>query len=177
MSRDLLEASGWPKPLQMFLGIAVENWLRYALVACIAWLLAYVLFKKRWWRRKIIQKAPSGADVRREMKWSILTAFIYGLVGVVTILAGKTWGWQMYRKIGSHGWPWFITSIGIAIGPTEGMDADGLVKQADVAMYRAKSQGRNRYCVFGQNVFDAADEASAPDSTGRVAQELPAPGA
>lgn len=118
MSRDLLEASGWPKPLQMFLGIAVENWLRYALVAGIAWLLAYVLFKKRWWRRKIIQKPPTGDDARREMKWSILTALIYGLVGVVTILVGKTWGWQMYRKIGSHGWPWFVTSIAIVVHDT-----------------------------------------------------------
>jgi len=32
----------------MFIGIAVENWLRYALVAGIAWLLAYGIFKKRW---------------------------------------------------------------------------------------------------------------------------------
>jgi lathosterol oxidase len=106
---------GLPAPLKMFLGIAVENWLRYALVAGIAWLLGYVIFKKRWWQRKIIQKAPTGADVRREMKWSVLTAFIYGLVGVATILAGKVWGWQMYRKIESHGWGWFVASIGIAI--------------------------------------------------------------
>jgi Delta7-sterol 5-desaturase len=106
---------GLPAPLKMFLGIAVENWLRYALVAGIAWFLAYVLFKKRWWQRKIIQKAPAAADVRREMRWSVLTAFVYGLVGVATILADKTWGWQMYRKIESHGWGWFIASIGIAI--------------------------------------------------------------
>lgn len=115
MLRDFLQASGWPKSLQMFLGIAAENWLRYALVASIAWLLAYVIFKKRWWHRKIIQKAPTGADVRREMKWSVLTAVIYGLVGVVTILVGQTWGWQMYRRIDSHGWAWFFASIGIAI--------------------------------------------------------------
>lgn len=115
MLRDLLQASGWPKSLQMFLGIAGENWLRYALVASISWLLAYVIFKKRWWHRKIIQKAPTGADVRREMKWSVLTAVIYGLVGVVTILVGQTWGWQMYRRIDSHGWAWFFASIGIAI--------------------------------------------------------------
>lgn len=53
--------------------------------------------------------------MRRELKWSLLTALVYGLVGVATILAGKTWGWQMYRKIGSHGWGWFVASIAVAI--------------------------------------------------------------
>ena len=104
-----------PSAAKILFGIAVENWMRYALVAGIAWLLAYVIFKKRWWRRKIIQKAPTGADVRRELKWSLLTAVIYGLVGMATILIGKTWGWQVYRKIDSHGWGWFVASIAITI--------------------------------------------------------------
>jgi len=115
MLRDLFIPQSWPKTVQMFFGIAVENWLRYALVAAVAWVLAYVIFKKRWWRRKIIQREPAAADVRREMKWSVLTAFVYGFVGVATILIGKTYGWQMYRKIDSHGWTWFVLSIGIAI--------------------------------------------------------------
>ena len=115
MIPDLLIPQGWSKSAQMLFGIAVENWLRYALVAGGAWLLAYVIFKKGWWRRKIIQRDPAASDVRREMKWSVLTAFVYGLVGVATILIGKTYGWQMYRKIDSHGWTWLVISIGIAI--------------------------------------------------------------
>ena len=115
MIPDLLIPQGWSKSAQMLFGISVENWLRYALVAAVAWVLAYVIFKKRWWRRKIIQRDPAAADVRREMKWSVLTAFVYGFVGVATILIGKTYGWQMYRKIDSHGWAWFVASIGIAI--------------------------------------------------------------
>lgn len=115
MLRDLFIPQSWPKTVQMFFGIAVENWLRYALVAAVAWVLAYVIFKKRWWRRKIIQRDPAAVDVRREMTWSVLTAFVYGFVGVATILIGKTYGWQMYRKIDSHGWAWFVASIGIAI--------------------------------------------------------------
>ena len=115
MFRNLLIPASWPKPVQMLFGIALENWLRYALVAGVAWLLAYVIFKKRWWRRKIIQRPPASADVRRELKWSLLTALIYGLVGAATILIGKAWGWQVYRKIETHGWGWFVASIGIAI--------------------------------------------------------------
>ncbi len=39
-------------------------------------------------------------------------------------------------------------SIGIAIAPMDGCDENSLKKAADVAMYRAKSQGKNGYAFF-----------------------------
>jgi diguanylate cyclase (GGDEF)-like protein len=39
-------------------------------------------------------------------------------------------------------------SIGIALAPHDGKDADALIKNADLALYKAKSAGRNRYCFF-----------------------------
>ncbi len=115
MIRAFLIPSNWPQTTQMFFGIALENWLRYALVAGVAWLLAYVLLKRRWWRRKIIQSEPPHGHVRREIFWSLITAFIYASVGTATILIGKPAGWRIYGQIGKHGWWWFFASIGIAI--------------------------------------------------------------
>ncbi len=40
------------------------------------------------------------------------------------------------------------TSIGTAVYPEDGQDMDTLVKHADIAMYRAKEQGRNRMVMY-----------------------------
>lgn len=40
------------------------------------------------------------------------------------------------------------TSIGIALYPVDNTDLDGLIKQADSAMYRSKEAGRNAYRFF-----------------------------
>jgi diguanylate cyclase (GGDEF)-like protein len=40
------------------------------------------------------------------------------------------------------------TSIGIAIAPEDGFDPDLLLKSADIALFQAKSDGRNRYRYF-----------------------------
>jgi len=47
----------------------------------------------------------------------------------------------------------FVTaSIGIALYPLDGSDAENLLKNADVAMYHAKNQGRNNYQFYTKSM-------------------------
>jgi diguanylate cyclase (GGDEF)-like protein/PAS domain S-box-containing protein len=49
------------------------------------------------------------------------------------------------------------TSVGVAIYPHDGEDIVTLLKNADIAMYRAKEHGRNRYMLYSQSIKDEVD--------------------
>lgn len=52
-------------------------------------------------------------------------------------------------------------SIGIAVFPADGEDADTLLKHGDTAMYQAKEAGRNNYQFFAQQMNQLATEKQA----------------
>eukprot|EP00003_Mantamonas_plastica_P029041 TRINITY_DN6819_c0_g1_i1.p1 TRINITY_DN6819_c0_g1~~TRINITY_DN6819_c0_g1_i1.p1 ORF type:complete len:697 (+),score=83.67 TRINITY_DN6819_c0_g1_i1:6772-8862(+) len=45
-------------------------------------------------------------------------------------------------------------SMGVAVYPQSGLDADTLLRNADVALYRAKEQGRNSYQFYTEGMQD-----------------------
>jgi diguanylate cyclase (GGDEF)-like protein/PAS domain S-box-containing protein len=52
-------------------------------------------------------------------------------------------------------------SIGITLFNGKGSNIEALLKQADLAMYRAKAAGRNHACFFDPTMQDAADRRAA----------------
>ena len=60
------------------------------------------------------------------------------------------------------------TSVGIAIGPDNGLNSAELMRNADLALYRAKSDGRNTYCLLRGR--DGPADAGAPRPGDRSAQ-------
>lgn len=60
-------------------------------------------------------------------------------------------------------------SLGVSISPDDGHDADTLMRNADAAMYRAKSLGRNNYQFYTQELTKLAFERMHLDSALRKA--------
>ena len=63
------------------------------------------------------------------------------------------------------------TSIGISIYPNDGEDADALLKNADIAMYKAKEDGKNTYQLFDPTMNEKALERVVLESKLRKAIE------
>lgn len=101
--------------LQLAGGTAALVAFRYLLLAGLAWLLGYRIFRGRWFHRKIIDRFPKSADIRREILYSALTVGIFGLMGAGTLWAASQ-GWtRMYGSIQERGWVWFWFSIACTI--------------------------------------------------------------
>jgi diguanylate cyclase (GGDEF)-like protein len=62
-------------------------------------------------------------------------------------------------------------SIGVSMYPHDGDSSDQLLKQADIAMYRAKSEGRNRFAVYTDHMSAETNERVKLESALRRAIE------
>ncbi|MEO8701546.1 MAG: EAL domain-containing protein [Kofleriaceae bacterium] len=63
------------------------------------------------------------------------------------------------------------TSIGISVFPDDGTDADALIRNADTAMYQAKSQGRRNFQFFRPEMNEWAVERQSIEQALRIALE------
>ncbi len=95
--------------------LAASDFIQYLLAAGAVWLFFYVLFRGRLGHRKVIPAFAGPGNIRREILLSAMTCALYGVVGLLSILAIQR-GWtRVYFDIEDRGWGWFIASIVLTI--------------------------------------------------------------
>ena len=72
----------WASTFEFGILIFVANLIRYLFIAGTSFLIFYVIFKKKFLLSKIQQKFPRSKDYFREIGYSVLTFFIFTLVGI-----------------------------------------------------------------------------------------------
>ena len=88
---------------------------RYLVGAGGTFLIVWVLFKKQLSGRKIRTKTPRRRQMLREFRASVMTAAVFGLIGLIT-KAGVDAGFiEFYGSITDKGWAYFWFSLVVLI--------------------------------------------------------------
>jgi lathosterol oxidase len=99
----------------VFVGDYTLHLLRYLIIAGLAYLVFYLLFRRRALPRKIQPDFPAGTEMRREVLYSLLSFAIFAGAGVLTYVLYRL-GWlQAYGDIGRYGWPYLWFSLVVLI--------------------------------------------------------------
>src|SRR5215813_3065280 len=85
--------------------------VRYLIVAG----LAFAAWYPRRARGKLQPTMPAGAQIRREIAYSIAAILIFGLINAVIFGYGIAPHTQLYWKVTDHGWLYFWLSIPLMI--------------------------------------------------------------
>lgn len=88
---------------------------RYFLVAGLFHLLFYFWFPQRWAQRKISSRRYSKGQFKKEIKWSTVTASIFGLAGALTLLLWQKGFTRVYTDGEAYAWWWMPVSLVLAM--------------------------------------------------------------
>ena len=88
---------------------------RYLLIAGLFYGVFYLWFPSRWQQRKINQRAYKKHQFRNEIKWSLITAFLFSVAGAAMMMLWQK-GWtKVYLAIHDYPLWWLPVSLTIAL--------------------------------------------------------------
>ena len=85
--------------------------IRYLLAAGLAFLLFYVIFKRRFLIKRIQKNFPAAADYRRDLLYSLLTVFFFTIIALLTFFVLKPYT-LLYDSLSDKSvWYWLLTVV------------------------------------------------------------------
>ena len=92
-------------------GTLTHDTLRYALGAGGTYLVINTLLAHRLRSRKIRDRTPGWAQIRRELKSSARTVLIFAMTGVLIGFAHANALMPIYTQVSDHGWAYLLASV------------------------------------------------------------------
>jgi len=84
---------------------------RYFLLAGVFYFIFYVWKNHKFWYAKIQQRYPENKHILREISYSMLSVLIFGVIIILTIVAGQKGYTRVYNNIHQYGYFYFFFSI------------------------------------------------------------------
>jgi len=97
--------------LELFFFALSMNLGRYLIIAGIFFFLFYIIFRQRWFFKKIQPKYPSRKDYQREILYSIISMTIFAFIAIVMIKSPLSQFTLRYDSIDKIGWFYWAFSI------------------------------------------------------------------
>lgn len=82
---------------------------RYFIVALIGFLIFYVIFRQKFFYKKIQQKFPANSDYIRELGFSLITMFIFSSIIVILNSPSIIIYTTRYQSINEYGWFYYFS--------------------------------------------------------------------
>jgi Delta7-sterol 5-desaturase len=96
---------------QVYYNIAKAIGSRYFLLALMATILFYIVFKKQWRFKKIQAAFPKSNDYVREIGYSIITILIFAFIGYAVLFYEPVTKYTFrYKDINVYGWVWYFAA-------------------------------------------------------------------
>lgn len=85
--------------------------LRYLFFSGLAFLLFYIWKKRSWLHLKIQKQFPKRKKIHQEIKYSILSIFIFGAVSIFITMMKKAGYTLIYKDLFEYGWLYLVFSL------------------------------------------------------------------
>jgi len=95
----------WPVILTIIFFIVVTG--RYFLVAGLFYFIFYVWFPLKWKERKINKKIFKAGQLKKEIKWSLITSVLFSVAGTITVILWQKGYTKVYTQVDQYGW-WYL---------------------------------------------------------------------
>lgn len=80
---------------------------RYFLIAGLFYFIFYVWFPAKWKERKINKKEYKKGQLKKEIKWSLITSILFSVTGTFTIILWQKGYTKIYTDPALYGW-WYL---------------------------------------------------------------------